>query len=355
MKKMDQTIVRDQEVFVGIDVSKKSYAVAVRSGGALVYRSMVPARYAHLRALRERLPGCTIHAVYEAGFSGFGLYDDLVGDGIEARVTPPSKVARTGDRVKTDRRDARTLAHQLESGMLRRCRVPTPAARVAREWSRYLNQLIGQQTRLKAQIKSRLDWNGVTPELDTQRRWSRVYRAEVLSLVGDDGPLSVIIGDMLERLAAIERRVTEMKRRLRELARQAPYADAVRLFESAPGIGWLTAIRLVLEWRDPHDFPNGEAFASYLGLTPSEYSSGAQVRRGGITRQGNGRVRAWLIEAAWKAITQDPVLGARFRRLAPGRAKGMRKRAIVAVARTLALRLRACWMSGQPYVIGVVR
>jgi transposase len=355
MRKMDRTIVQDQEVFVGIDVSKKSYAVAVRSGGALVYRCQVPAQYTHLRALWERLPDCEIHAVYEAGFSGFGLYDALVGDGIEARVTPPSKVARTGDRVKTDRRDARTLAHQLASGMLRRCRVPTPEARVARAWSRYLNQLIGQQTRLKAQIKSCLDWHGITAELDTQRRWSRAYRAQVQQLVGASGPLSVIVPDMLARLAETERRVTEIKLRLRVLARQAPYREPVELFQSAPGIGWLTAIRLVLEWQDLRDFPNGAAFASYLGLTPSEYSSGDQVRRGGITRQGNGRVRAWLIEAAWRAITQDPALGARFRRLAPGRAKGMRKRAIVAVARTLALRLRACWMSGQPYVMGVVR
>ena len=106
MWKMDKTIVQDQEVFVGIDVSKGSYAVAVRSAGALVYRCKVAARYVHLRALWARLPGCRIHAVYEAGFSGFGLYDALEGDGIDARVTPPSKVARTGDRVKTDRLDA---------------------------------------------------------------------------------------------------------------------------------------------------------------------------------------------------------------------------------------------------------
>ncbi len=173
MGKIDVTIVRDQAVFVGIDVSKDSYAVAVRSGGELVYRSVVPARYEHLRALWERLPGCRIHAAYEAGFSGFGLYDALVGDGIDACVTPPSKVARSGDRVKTDRLDARKLAQQLEFGMLRRCRVPDAAARVAREWSRYLTQLIGQQTRLKAQIKMRLAWHGMTPPGDGRRRWSR--------------------------------------------------------------------------------------------------------------------------------------------------------------------------------------
>ena len=91
MAKIDATIARDQEVFVGIDVSKRSYAVAIRCGRELVHWSTVPARYEHLRALWARLPGCQIHAVYEAGFSGFGLYDALCGDGIDARVTPPVK------------------------------------------------------------------------------------------------------------------------------------------------------------------------------------------------------------------------------------------------------------------------
>jgi transposase len=353
MAKIDLTIVRDQEVFVGIDVSLRSYAIAVRCGRALVYRCAVPARYEHLRALWARLPGCRIHAVYEAGFSGFGLYDAMCRDGIDARVTPPSKVPRAGDRVKTDRLDAQKLAEALEQGTLRRCRVPEPSLRVDREWSRYLIQLTAQQTRLKNQIKMRLALHGLTPPLDGPRRWSRAYRAQVLAMAGADGPLAAILRDMLDRLSEVERHGTHVKQTLRQLARTEPYSPWVRLLQSAPGIGWLTAIRLVLEWGDLSAFRNGAAFASYLGLTPSEHSSGERTWRGAITRQGNGWVRTWLIEAAWKAITIDPALGARFRRLAPGPAN--KKRAIVAVARTLALRLRACWLSGQPYVIGLVR
>jgi transposase len=351
-KVVDTTILRDQEVFVGVDVSLRRYAVAVRSRRELVYQCTVPARYEHLRGLWARLPGCRIHAVYEAGFSGFGLHDALCADGIDVRVTPPSKVPRSADRVKTDRRDAQTLAHALEQGMLRRCRIPSLHLRTDREWSRYLQQLTQQQTRLKNQIKMRLALHGLTPELDQSRRWSKAYRAQVLELAGTDGPLASILRDMLEHLGDLERRRTQVKRALRHLARSEFYQAAAQLVQSAPGIGWLTAIRLVLEWGDLKDFPNGASFASYLGLTPSEYSSGDRTRRGPITRQGNGWVRTWLIEAAWKAITIDPVLGTRFRRLSPRPAD--RNRAIVAVARVLALRLRACWLSGQPYVIGVV-
>jgi len=351
--KIDRTIARDQEVFVGIDVSKRSYAVSVRSGGQQLHRCAVPARYEHLRGLWARLPGCRIHAVYEAGFSGFGLHDRLAADGIDACVTPPSKIPRSGDRVKTDRLDAQKLARELENGSLRRCRVPSPEARTAREWSRYLTQLTGQQTRLKNQIKMRLAWHDITPLLDGTQRWSRAYRAQVLALVQNAGSLSFIIGDMLERLAEIERRITTIKRTLRTMARSDAYRDQVCLWQSAPGIGWLTAMRLALEWGDLSAFRNAEAFASYLGLTPSEHSTAERVRRGRITGQGNGVVRSWLVEAAWKAITIDPALGARFRRLAPVPAN--RKRAIVAIARTLAMRLRACWLTRQPYVLGVVR
>lgn len=353
MGKIDLTLVRDQEVFVGIDVSKRSYAIAVRSEGMLIHRGSCAADYTHLRGLWARLPGCRMHAVYEAGFSGFGLYDQLVADGIDALVTPPSKVPRTMDRVKTDRLDAQKLARELEKGSLRRCRVLTPEAREAREWSRYLTQLTQQKTRLKNQIKSRLAWHGIHVAADGPRRWSQAYRTQILEQIVGCGAIAEILRDMLVRLTEIEHRALAMKRQLRTLAGSVAYREPVKLLESAPGIGWLTAIRLVLEWGDPGAFRNGAAFVSYLGLTPSEYSSGDRIRRGRITRQGNGWVRAWLVEAAWKAITIDPVLGARFRRIAPGPAN--KKRAIVAVARTLALRLRACWRSGQPYVIGVIR
>jgi len=353
VEKIDLVLVRDQEVFVGIDVSKRSHVVAVRYDGDLRWQGTFAQEYSHLRGLWSRLPGCRIHAVYEAGFSGFGLCDQMQADGIDAFVTPPSKVPQSGDRVKTDRRDARKLAWELEKGGLRRCRVLSPAAREAREWSRYLSQVTSARTRLKVQIKSRLAWHGIHPPGDRARCWSRAYRGQILALTSGSGAVPVIMRDMVERLAAMDVCIAGLKRQLRDLAASEEYRQPVALLSSVPGIGWLTAIRLVLEWGDLSVFRNSAAFTAFLGLTPSEYSTGDRIRRGRITGQGNGQVRAWLVEAAWKAITRDPALMARFRRLAP--TPGDRKRAIVAVARTLAVRLFTCWRSGQPYVIGVVK
>jgi transposase len=139
---------------------------------------------------------------------------------------------------------------------------------------------------------------------------------------------------------------------LRRLARSDRYKRSVELLKSAPGIGMLTAIRLTLEWGEVNRFGRKEEFASFLGMVPSDYSSGEQERRGHITRQGNRSVRGWLVESSWVAIRYDPVLLEKFRRVL--RNCGSKKKAIVAVARKLALRLRWALLSGQPYTVGVV-
>ena len=121
---------------------------------------------------------------------------------------------------------------------------------------------------------------------------------------------------------------------------------------SAPGIGVLTAIRLALEWGDVSRFGRKEEFAGFLGRVPSEYSSGEKEHRGHITRQGNRSVRRWLTESSWVAIRHDPVLLDKFRRVLSH--CGSKKKAIVAVARKLALRLRRVLLSGEPYAVGVL-
>jgi transposase len=139
---------------------------------------------------------------------------------------------------------------------------------------------------------------------------------------------------------------------LRKFAKSDRYKKSVSLLMSAPGIGILTAIRLTLEWGYVSRFGRKEEFASFLGLVPSDYSSGDQDHRGHITKQGNRTVRRWLVESSWIAIRYDPVLLEKFRRVL--RNCGSKKKAIVAVARKLALRLRRALLIGEPYVAGVV-
>ena len=157
---------------------------------------------------------------------------------------------------------------------------------------------------------------------------------------------------MLSELEHLRQLRKELLQQLKKLAKSDRYKKNAELLQSAPGIGMLTAIRLVLEWGDVSRFDRKEEFASFLGLVPSDYSSGEQERQGHITKQGNRGVRSWLVECSWIAIRHDPVLLDKFRRVL--RNCGSKKKAIVAVARKLALRLRRILLSREPYVVGMV-
>jgi transposase len=152
----------------------------------------------------------------------------------------------------------------------------------------------------------------------------------------------------IEHLRALKKAVLV---ELRELSKQANYKSTVDVLKSAPGVGPLTAIRLALEWGNIKRFNRKEDFASFLGLIPGEYSTGETERKGHITKQGNRSVRKWLIEAAWRSLRLDPVLLDKFQRVWHN--TGSKKKAIVAVARKLAMRLRALVIGQQNYLIGV--
>ena len=144
----------------------------------------------------------------------------------------------------------------------------------------------------------------------------------------------------------------QVLKELNILAKSEAYKAAVDLLRSAPGIGILTAIRLILEWGSLERFERKAAFSSFLGLIPSEYSSGETEHKGHITKQGNRLVRSWLIECSWRALKYDPVLLEKFNAVV--RSSGSRKKAIVAVARKLANRLRFVLIHKTPYTIGLV-
>ena len=145
--------------------------------------------------------------------------------------------------------------------------------------------------------------------------------------------------------------VVEVTLYLRQLCKSPDYKKNFQTLTSAPGVGLITAMTLLLEIYDFSRFSNGEQFASYLGLTPSQYSSGEHTRLGHITRQGKAALRRVLIESAWTAIRHDPHLRDKYERI---RRKGENgKKAIVAVARSFAIRLRSALLSDTDYVIGV--
>jgi transposase len=349
-------ILRQEKIFVGLEDSKKTWTLCVRSGGVIVHETSMPAKYEGLRNyFRNKFPDCDIEVMYEAGFRGFGLHDQLVADGWDSIVTPPHTVTEEKvQRKKNDRTDCRRLAKNLENGDYAKCFVPDKELREDRQISRTYGQVQADITRVCNRIRRMLEFHGLDDGFPAGR-WSRNDYARLrqhLAQAEISESLRFSFEVMFRELETHRQLHKELVVKLRGLGKSDRYKESVKLLISAPGVGLLTAIRLALEWGDVSRFGRKEEFVSFLGLAPSDYSSGEQERRGHITRQGSRSVRRWLTESAWVAIRHDPVLLVKFRMVLSH--CGSKKKAIVAVARKLALRLRRVLLSREPYVVSLV-
>lgn len=356
MRKQIQGILRNEKVFVGLEDSKKTWVICVRSGGVVVHETSMPAEYEVLRNyFHNKFPECQVQVMYEAGFRGFELHDQLETDGWGCVVTPPHTVTEEKcQRKKNDRTDCRRLAKNLENGDYHSCFVPDKEQREDRQISRTYGQVQADIKRVCNRIRRMLEFHGLEKGLPAGR-WSTAMYARVKLHLGEleiSDSLRFSFEVMLRELEHLRQLRKELLKQLRRLAQSDRYKESVELLQSAPGIGMLTAIRLAMEWGDVSRFGRKEEFASFLGLIPSDYSSGEQERQGHITKQGNRGVRSWLVECSWIAIRKDPALLEKFRRVF--KSCGSKKKAIVAVARKLAIRLRRILLSREPYVLGVV-
>lgn len=352
MRKMVDSIVTGKEVSVGLEDSKRTWKLCVRSEKIVVQELSMPARYDVLRAyLRNNYPDCKVTIIYEAGFKGFTLHDKLVGDGFGCVVTPPHKVTEEkANRVKCDKRDARRLAFILESGDYSSCHVPDEERRKDRQISRTLIQFQKDITRTKNRIRKFLDFHGFDETLPAGTWYDRDYdQLENLTL---DPTILYCLNLLIQNLRQLMEVKKALKIKLKELTKKERYRQTFKLFASAPGVGWFTAIRLVLEWgEDLSRFSSNKKFASFCGLTASEHSSGDFVWRGNITRQSNPAIRAWLIECAWTAYKRDPALLHKYQAVLNN--TGSKKKAIVAVARKLAVRLKTLVAKDTPYQFAI--
>jgi transposase len=353
MRKTTKILAENQKVFVGLEDSKRTWKLNVRCGERCIAKVSMPTDYSHLiRYLRTHYPKCDIRVIYEAGFQGFWLHDLLEGDGIGCIVTPPHLVTeQKSNRVKTDKVDAARLAKVLEKNDYGACHVPSPKRREDRQVSRTLLGVQRDIVRTMNRMRKFLDFHGIKVPLPSGAWGKAAYRQAMAMEFG--GSLGIAWKVLVELLQYLQAQKKDLRKVLSCLAKEAEYREAVKVYSSAPGIAWFTAIRLALEWGDLGRFHTGKEFSSFLGLVCSEDSSGDKIRRGRITGQGNGFVRSWLIEASWKAISRDPVLRKKFQDV--WLHSGSKKKGIVAVARKLAVRLHALHRSGETYQLGVIQ
>lgn len=334
------------EVWCAIDIARTKLVYCVRWGGAEQHRLSTPLGVEHVRALVERYHDCRLHVAYEACGFGYEIAWWLQAQpGVTVTVVAPSRVERPpGRAVKTDRVDAGKLASKLERGDLKGIYIPTRTLHQDRSLGRAYAQCLKERKRAQIRIRSLLQEHGHLGPLPRQG-WS-IY-AQWLTQCALPPAVRTCVDGHLQLRATADLQARRLHAALGELAVSESYKELVCKLRTQSGIGMYSAIRLVLELGTMNRFPTTDSLPHYLGLTPSQYSSGERDHRGHILKSGPGFLRAMLLQCAWATVRQgcDRQLCAVFESLAP---RIGRKRAIIAVARRLAIKVRTLWLEAAP-------
>jgi transposase len=345
-----------QHVYVGIDVAKKSWKVCIYLGQAYHKRfAQPPDPEALVDYLHRNFPGATYHSVYEAGYFGFWIQRELTRLGVDSIVINPADVPTTDKerRTKTDRVDATKLARALANGELTSIYVPERAVQEDRTLIRMRMTFVRKQTRAKNQIKALLQFYGYRVPADiTERYWSRAYIRWLESLTFDQDTGRAAFQALVKELVALRATIADLTKHIRHMAQQERYRASVELLLSISGIGLLAAMTFLCEIIALERFKNLDRLLSYVGLVPGEHSTGDTEQDTGLNPRRNSALRYMLIECAWIAQREDPVLLNAFTDYCKRMPKSM---AIVHIARKLVSRMRYVLKNKQPYVTGVLR
>ncbi|MCP5110303.1 MAG: IS110 family transposase [bacterium] len=293
----------DDITFVGLDVSKATISVGVAPGDprqAVHYFGSIAHSPNALFKLCETLSqeGSHLHFCYEAGPFGYWLYRRLRGWGHVCDVVAPSLIPkRPGDRVKTDRRDALSLASLLRAGQLTEIWVPDATHEAVRALVRLRRLAAGDVKRAKQQILSfglmqERVWIG-------GRHWTKAHRGWLLDQKFDHAALVLTFTELLGRLERAEAMLARLRLELKDCIADWALLPLVEALQALRGFDWVNATVMVAEIGDFRRFPTAGHLMAYAGLVPSEHSSGQRQKRGAITKAGNAMVRRTLVEAAW--------------------------------------------------------
>lgn len=288
--------------FVGLDVHKKSLSAVVaegRAGGEVRFVGNIPNTASALTKLAGRLArkGGELCFCYEAGACGYGVYRHLTALGHGCAVVAPSLIPRRpGDRVKTDRRDATALARLHRAGELTSVWVPDADHEAMRDLVRARATALRALRRARQQLTGFLLRHG---RVRCGKNWTLAHRRWLSTIRFDHPAQQIVLQDYIHAVEDATARRDALTAQISELLGQWSLGPVVKALQAMRGVASIVAVTLVAEVGDLTRFDNPRQLMAYLGLVPSEYSSGATRRRGGITKTGNDAARRVMVEAAW--------------------------------------------------------
>jgi transposase len=346
----------EQKIFVGIDVHLKSWKVTIMTEKLhhKTYSQDPDPNILH-RYLRRTFPGGIYYSVYEAGFCGYWIHNELKSLGINSIVVNPADVPTTDkEKVqKEDKRDSHKLAKALRNGDLMPIHVPSSRTLEDRCLIRMRMTLVKDLTRYKNRIKSFLYFHGIKiPDvfMCTSNHWSNRFMVWLNSIYLPEQSAQSTLKVLIVQAENLRHAVLKITKQIQDLSTTI-YQDQVKLLRSIPGIGLLTSMALLTELETINRFKNFDKLCGFIGLIPSTHASGENDKTGEMTPRGNNVLRSVLIESSWFAARLDPSLNKSFhdycRRMESNKA-------IIRIARKLLSRIRFVLRNNQPYICSVI-
>jgi transposase len=336
------------DIFAGLDVDKKSIAVTFSSQQGFIRSLSIPYKVEHLvNYVRKHFADQKIAFAYEAGPTGWGLYDGLVAQAYRCLVVAPSMIPKApGQKVKTNRLDSRGLSENLRGGQLKSIHVPSQCYRELRHLTQLRDTFVSEVVAMKLRIKSLLLLEGIDfPPAPAGSQWSFLVKDKLRKLPCSQ-TVRFKLDQLLDSLQFNEKQALKTTQQIRRFCQNEPeLAQSIKYLMTIPGIGWIVASQLLARIGDPSQIKNIRQLAGFVGLVPSEDSTGDKTDRGSITHSGDGRLRSKLIQAAWSAIRKDGELREFYRSVCRTHSRKIASRvAIVAVARKLTTRITVVLM-----------
>ena len=329
-------------VWIGVDVHKRKYSVAVYSESGALHHFVMPADN---HSLLEQIAGQDIRVevlVYEAGLTGFGLYRACQAAGIPAMVVSANRIPRPATQsAKTDRIDCIALARYASLGLLKGIAVPSEEQEAARSVVRRRHAVTREVGKVKVMVKSFLTCHSL-PEPEGLKSWSAKSRRELETMPMLPG-LRQTLDSLLRQLGQLE----EERKLLEKTVQSALPPKEGDVLRSVPGVGPLTSATFRAELFSPDRFERSEKLASFIGLAPVVSQSGEGKGKSRLIPCGQGRLRSLLVEAAWILRGKEKWASDFYETVL--RRCGLFQKAILALARKLAILLWRLWMDNRPY------
>lgn len=347
VSKFVKRIRKYEDVIIGMDVHKNSYAIAAYSieFGHVAIMTTPADEQATVR-LFKKAENSIILVVYEAGVTGFSLYRTLTNAGFTAGVIAPSSIPhKTVKGSKTDSIDCRKLAEYTANNMTSFIAVPELQQDSRRQIVRHRKNASRSRAKIKTQIKMFLIYNGLE-EPDGLENWSNAS-VKKLGEMALDVDLRFTLDELMTDLDVYKKKLSRFDKRLRSMGNQKECRSDFERLMKVPGVGHITALTFLTEMFNPGRFDDRREVTAYMGFAPRIIQSGEKTIHAGLSHVGNRRLRHVLVEAAWRWKIGDVGACKLFNRLV--QRSGKSQKAIVAVARKLGIIMWRMCVTGEAY------